>query len=173
MPRATAETSPARTSTATPATTDCTTDVTVGSTLTIVETPDSGFVFGGWSGACSGTSRSCTLQMDDDKTATGSFRKPRLTVSVNGNGTVTGGGIACTSGSVQRLQRRRGRRPGRDADRHARLGRLVHELERTAPSTSGATCTVTMSGRQERDRELLGRERSTPTTFPLTRLGDR
>ena len=37
--------------------------------------------------------------MDDDKTATGSFRKPRLTVSVNGNGTVTGGGIACTSGS--------------------------------------------------------------------------
>ena len=124
---------------------DCTTHVTVGSTMTVVETPDDGYVFGGWSGACSGTSRSCTLQMDDDKTATGSFRKPRLTVSVNGNGTVTGGGIACTSGSSS----------GCSADEDS-----GQEVTLTATpgsggsftswsgctSSSGATCTVTMSG---------------------------
>ena len=80
-------------------TSDCTEDVPVGSTMTIVETPDDGFVFTGWTGLCTGTARSCTTTMSQDRSATASFRKPRLAVTVNGNGTVTGGGIACTNGT--------------------------------------------------------------------------
>ena len=80
-------------------TSDCTEDVPVGSTLTVVETPDDGFVFTGWTGICTGTARSCTTIMSQDRSGTASFRKPRLAVTVNGNGTVTGGGIACTNGT--------------------------------------------------------------------------
>jgi Divergent InlB B-repeat domain len=145
---------------------DCSTQVTVGSTLTIVETPETGFVFSGWSGACSGSSRSCTLLMDDDKSATGTFRKPRLTVSVNGNGTVTGGGIACTNGSST----------GCTADEDA--GSEV-TLTATPPSggsltswsgctsTSGAICTITMTGDKNVTANFSGGSVA-PTTFPLT-----
>ena len=145
---------------------DCTTDVPSGSTLTIVETPDDGFVFAGWSGACSGSSRSCTLLMDADKTATGTFRKPRLTVTVNGNGTVTGGGIACTSGSSS----------GCSADVSA--GTDV-TLTATPPSggsftswtgctsSAGATCTVTMTGDKSVTANFSGGSVG-PSTFPLS-----
>jgi Divergent InlB B-repeat domain len=144
----------------------CSTQVTVGSTLTIVETPEEGFVFGGWGGACSGSARACTLAMDDDKSATGTFRKPRLTVTVNGNGTVTGGGIACTNGSST----------GCTADESA--GQDV-TLTATPPSggsftswsgctsTSGSTCTVTMTGDKNVTANFSGGSVS-PTTFPLT-----
>ena len=80
-------------------TTGCSTSVDTGSTLTIVETPDTGFVFGGWGGNCSGSARHCTLTMSQNRSATATFTKPRLTVHLNGNGTVTGGGIACTPAS--------------------------------------------------------------------------
>ena len=145
---------------------DCTTDVTVGSTLTIVETPDSGFVFGGWSGACSGTSRSCTLQMDDDKTATGSFRKPRLMVSVNGNGTVTGGGIACTSGSSSGCSADED--SGQDVTLTATPGSGGSFTSWSGcTNTSGATCTVTMSGDKSETANFSGGTVG-PTTFPLS-----
>jgi hypothetical protein len=145
---------------------NCSTLVTVGSTLTLVETPDEGFVFGGWGGACSGSSRSCTLIMDDDKSATGTFRKPRLTVTVTGNGTVTGGGITCTTGSSS----------GCTADEPA--GQDV-TLTATPPSggsfsswsgctsSSGATCTVTMTGDKSVTANFSGGSAG-PTTFPLT-----
>ncbi|MGE5274943.1 MAG: InlB B-repeat-containing protein [Verrucomicrobiota bacterium] len=145
---------------------DCSTEVPKGSTLTIVETPDEGFVFGGWSGACSGSSRSCTLVMDDSKNATGTFRKPRLTVTVNGNGTVTGGGIACTNGSSS----------GCSAEVSA--GTEV-TLTATPPSggsftswsgcttSSAATCTVTMTGDKNVTANFSGGSVG-PTTFPLS-----
>jgi List-Bact-rpt repeat protein len=149
-----------------PGDTDCTTQVTVGSTLTIVETPDTGFIFSGWSGACSGSSRSCTLVMDANKTATGTFRKPRLTVSVNGNGTVTGGGIACTSGSSG----------GCTADAQAGTDITLTATPGSGgsftswsgcTSTSGATCTVTMTGDKSVTANFSGGS-VTPTTFPLS-----
>ena len=145
---------------------DCTTAVTLGSTLTIVETPDAGFVFGGWSGACSGTSRSCTLQMDDDKSATGSFRKPRLTVSVNGNGTVTGGGIACTSGSSSGCSADED--SGQDVTLTATPGSGGSFTSWSGcTSSSGAACTVTMSGDKSVTANFSGGSVS-PTTFPLS-----
>ncbi len=145
---------------------DCTTDVTLGSTLTIVETPDDGFVFAGWSGACSGTSRSCTVQMDDGKSATGTFRKPRLTVSVNGNGTVTGGGIACTSGSSSGCSADED--SGQDVTLTATPGSGGSFTSWSGcTSSSGATCTVTMSGDKSVTANFSGGSVA-PTTFPLS-----
>jgi hypothetical protein len=84
--------------------TDCTWDETTGSTLTVVQAPNSGFDFSGWSGgSCSGTARSCTVQLDSDQTVNAAFlagaSSHTVTVAVTGNGTVTGasGGISCTS----------------------------------------------------------------------------
>jgi Divergent InlB B-repeat domain len=87
----------------TPAETGCTWETTTGSTLTVLQTPESGYDFTGWGGPCSGSARSCTVQLDSDETVNASFAKGAsthtLTVSVTGNGTVTGagGGISCTS----------------------------------------------------------------------------
>ena len=84
-----------------PGETDCTLDVATGSTITLVQTPDSGYDFAGWGGPCSGTGRSCTVEMNSDQTVNASFvtgaSSHTLTVSVTGNGTVAGNGIGCTS----------------------------------------------------------------------------
>jgi hypothetical protein len=75
-------------------------DITTGSTVTLVEDPDTGYSLGGWGGACSGTAASCTLVLSGDRTVSANFIQSAttytLTVSVTGEGTVTGGGIACT-----------------------------------------------------------------------------
>jgi uncharacterized repeat protein (TIGR02543 family) len=80
---------------------DCTWDVATGSTVTVVETPDDGYVFSGWGGDCSGTARSCTVSMGTDRNVNATFAQAAttftLSVAVTGNGTVTGGGISCTS----------------------------------------------------------------------------
>ena len=80
--------------------TNCSATAPVGSTLTMVESPDSGYIFTGWGRDCAGTGQSCVVTMSDDRTVTAAFRKPQLSVTVQGNGTVTGGGITCTSGST-------------------------------------------------------------------------
>jgi List-Bact-rpt repeat protein len=73
----------------------------VGSTVTVVETPDSGFTFSGWGGPCSGTAPSCSVQVSGDVTVNATFAKSAstfaLTASVTGNGVVAGGGISCSS----------------------------------------------------------------------------
>lgn len=50
---------------------DCTGSYTTGTTVTLTATPDSGSVFTGWSGDCSGDS--CDLTMDSDKAVTATF----------------------------------------------------------------------------------------------------
>ena len=46
-----------------------------GQTVTVTANPDSGFTFGSWSGACTGTG-ACTVNMDTDKTVTANFVQP-------------------------------------------------------------------------------------------------
>jgi len=77
---------------------DCseTYDVVTGVTLTA--TPSGSAVFAGWSGACTGTSTTCTLTMNGPKLVTATFsNKPVLTVIKTGRGTVTSSptGIDC------------------------------------------------------------------------------
>ncbi len=77
--------------------------VLTGSTLTVFQTPDVGNLFTGWGGDCGGTGQSCTVQLSGNKavSATWSANAPTtLTVSVDGDGNVSGGGIDCPSACV-------------------------------------------------------------------------
>ncbi len=82
----------------------CTEQESANSTVVLKATPDDGFVFTGWSGlSCSGTSDECNLTMNSDRSVTATFAPlPKLTVTVNGNGNVSGGAgaINCGNGGV-------------------------------------------------------------------------
>jgi len=70
-----------------------------GSSITLTATPDSGSIFIGWSGACSGTGK-CTITINGDKTATANFsigHSLNVVKSGTGSGTVTSSpsGISC------------------------------------------------------------------------------
>ena len=78
---------------------DCTEDYATGTPVVLTATPSSGFVFGGWSGACSGTG-TCNLTMSQNRSVTATFvalRTLTVTLSGTGGGTVTSvpAGISC------------------------------------------------------------------------------
>ena len=77
--------------------TGCQWSVATGSTITLLASPGSSSIFGGWSGACTSESVSCTVQLSSDRAVTATFRKPKVAVTVSGDGTVTGSGVSCTS----------------------------------------------------------------------------
>lgn len=75
----------------------CSVHLEEGTSVTLVATADSGSVFGGWSGACSGTG-SCTFTLGGPAMVTATFTK-QWTLSVTrtggGAGVVSGTGIDC------------------------------------------------------------------------------
>jgi uncharacterized repeat protein (TIGR02543 family) len=78
----------------------CTATEPLRSAVTLTATPDAGFAFTGWSGACTGTVPACTVTIDDDKTVGATFAAtPQLSVAVSGNGNVSGGSGAINCGS--------------------------------------------------------------------------
>ena len=168
-PRERAATSPATRSTATPATaSDCSEQTTTGSTLTLVETPDDGYIFTSWGGACSGAARACIVTLTDKVNVSGTFRKPKLSVTVNGGGTVTGGGITCTGGQGS---------SGCSADQTA--GQDVALTATPASggsfqswsgctSSQGTTCTVSMTADKSVTANFSGGGSTGPTTFALS-----
>jgi uncharacterized repeat protein (TIGR02543 family) len=84
--------------------TSCGAEVFSGSTLTVVQAPDAGFLFTGWGGSCSAVAPTCTVEMTEDRNVAASFSVAStartLTATVAGNGSVSGGGINCASGST-------------------------------------------------------------------------
>ena len=79
----------------------CSANFDDGAQVALAATADSGFTFGGWSGACSG-SGACTVAMGADAQVNARFDAVPpppvmvgLTVSVSGSGSVTGPGIDC------------------------------------------------------------------------------
>jgi endoglucanase len=74
-----------------------------GTSVTLTATPAAGNTFGGWSGACTGSSATCVVTMSANQTVTATFTAvppPTYTLSVarqgNASGTVSGsGGILC------------------------------------------------------------------------------
>jgi uncharacterized repeat protein (TIGR02543 family) len=84
--------------------TACSANVAANSNVTLTETPSTGATFTGWGGACSGTSTTCTVAMTAAKTVsatfTGGTSTAQLSVTVTGNGTVSGGGIDCGGGGL-------------------------------------------------------------------------
>ena len=80
----------------------CTAQVSVGATVTLVAAPETGSVFGGWSGdGCSGTDATCTFTVTRDMVIGARFDVAMFTVDVelmgSGSGLVvsTPGGVAC------------------------------------------------------------------------------
>jgi len=74
---------------------DCSERYYSGTTVTLTATADSGSTFAGWSGDCSGTSNTCTLTMNSDKSVTATFnvanQPPTASFSCNSS--------QCTGGS--------------------------------------------------------------------------
>lgn len=67
----------------------CSASFAANTTVTLTASPDSGWSFGGWGGACSGTG-TCQITMDANKSVTATFsQNPVLTVNVSGTGTGT------------------------------------------------------------------------------------
>jgi hypothetical protein len=80
----------------------CSASFAPGTNVTLTATPNSGAIFGGWSGGCSGTATTCLVTMDADKSVTATYHAVRtLTVSKAGSGsgpvTSSPAGIACGS----------------------------------------------------------------------------
>jgi uncharacterized repeat protein (TIGR02543 family) len=146
---------------------DCSWGETTGSTMTLIESPDTGYSFAGWGGACTGTGLSCTVSLTADKSVTAAFTQAAstrlLTVSVTGNGTVTGGGIACTSAGG----------PGCSATEPADSDVLLTATPGAGAGFTGwggacagtsVTCTVTMSADRSVTADFSG---GSGTTVPL------
>jgi hypothetical protein len=76
----------------------CTAAFSSGTQVTLNETPANGWVFTGWSGACTGTG-SCVVTMNATQSVMATFTQQyTLSVSIAGDGTVTGSpssGISC------------------------------------------------------------------------------
>jgi subtilisin family serine protease len=64
---------------------------TQGTAVTLTASPQAGSIFGGWSGACSGTAPTCTVSMSLARSVTASFRPtPSYALSVARTGTGSG-----------------------------------------------------------------------------------
>ncbi len=71
--------------------TDCSEAFKPGTKVTLTATPDTNYTFAGWSGACTGTTSTCTVTMNAAQAATATFKPkstPTLIVSTVGNGTI-------------------------------------------------------------------------------------
>ena len=81
----------------------CAAEFTDGSSVDLTPTAGEGFVFSGWSGACTG-SGACSVTMTGDQTVGATFTAPvtrTLDVSVTGNGSVARIRPASTAGDLQ------------------------------------------------------------------------
>jgi hypothetical protein len=81
----------------------CSASFPVDETVSLTATPATGSTFAGWSGACGGTATTCTILMSESRSVTATFGPDlQLSVTVNGNGNVSGesGAINCGTGAT-------------------------------------------------------------------------
>lgn len=67
----------------------CTAGFANGASVTLTATADAGYLFQGWSGACSGLANSCTIAMSAAKSVTATFGLPTTTFQYDANGNLT------------------------------------------------------------------------------------
>jgi uncharacterized repeat protein (TIGR02543 family) len=56
----------------------CTHDYSIGQAVTLTAAPTIGYAFGGWTGACAGAKKTCTVSMAAAKTVDATFVRPAL-----------------------------------------------------------------------------------------------
>ncbi len=76
----------------------CTASFPTNSTVTLTETPSTGDLFGGWSGACSGTG-ACSVTMSGSESVTATFNGNTTTtaVSCSPNPVIVGQSVTCSA----------------------------------------------------------------------------
>jgi len=75
----------------------CSASYTSGTSVTLTATPTGSSTFTGWSGACSGSSTTCTVSMSAAQSVTASFTAgPISSISINAGGTDSGSFVADT-----------------------------------------------------------------------------
>ncbi len=83
---------------------DCTETYSQGTTVTLTANPDTGSVFGGWSGECRGTDSECAVNVNGNTTVTATFYlPPRISVNEGTIGTqltITGSDFGTKKGKV-------------------------------------------------------------------------
>ncbi len=127
---------------------DCSNQYDDGTSVSLTATAETGFEFTGWQGACTGTSN-CSVLMDEDKSVTATFTAVDapdhlLSVTVNGNGTVTSSpqGINCGSDCSETLSENTQISLFATAD-------AGYKLESWSGACSGTSgCSITMSQAQ-------------------------
>lgn len=88
---------------------DCSNSYTRGRSVTLTAAAAAGSVFSGWTGACTGTTSTCTVVMTTTRSVTATFTvsSPRLTVTKSGAGlgrvTSSPAGINCGTDCVSRF----------------------------------------------------------------------
>ncbi len=151
----------------------CSAEFELGTVVTLTATPDPGWSFAGWSGACAG-STSCVVTVDTGKAVTASFALPPPTPTQNVNVTPVAGEVLVklpgshpvrasdrTEPGADGVADRRNARPRR-ADRrprrrkHRRLGLLRRRLRaqparaRRSSSSYGSSSGTSASARSRR-----------------------
>ncbi|MEI6154353.1 MAG: hypothetical protein WCQ90_09740, partial [Deltaproteobacteria bacterium] len=119
----------------------CSANFTQSTVVTMTATPKTGSTFSSWSGACTGTSTTCTITMDASKNVTATFLPPsgQQTLTVTkigaGSGTVTSstGGINCGSTCSA----------GYNYDTQVILTATSQDASSTFSGWSGGSCTGT------------------------------
>ena len=84
---------------------DCTENYSANTIVTLTAAPTKGNSFGGWSGACSGSSSSCTVTLNAARSVTATFTQPpQATLHIakvgSGSGTVARAGGALNCGVI-------------------------------------------------------------------------
>ena len=84
---------------------DCTENYSANTIVTLTAAPTTGHSFGGWSGACSGSSSSCTVTLNAARSVTATFTQPpQATLHIakvgSGSGTVARAGGALNCGVI-------------------------------------------------------------------------
>src|SRR5262249_31254227 len=117
-----------------------------GTVVTLTTTPGTGYLFSGWSGACSGAAPTCSVTMDAAKSVTATFTAQQfpLTLTTVGDGSITASPAGATYpfGTVVTLTANPSLTPTPAA---------APTLTRTALSAAGSagtplTCNVTREG---------------------------
>ena len=71
------------------------TSFSAGTVVTLTASPDANSIFGGWSGACSGTSTTCQVTMNSNVNVTATFNLKTYTITASAG---TGGSISPSAG---------------------------------------------------------------------------
>ncbi|WP_242344657.1 InlB B-repeat-containing protein [Anaeromyxobacter terrae] len=144
----------------------CTTSIAYDTTVTLTATPDASSILKSWTGCTSVSGNTCTVTITAAKTVTANFQPSMFVLTVNpmasgGTGTVTGPGIACTTGSTAGCTASIANGETVTLTATADAGSILKSWT-GCTSVSGATCTVTMTATKTATATFQ------PSTYPLT-----